>query len=105
MRLNGRFPLYQVIMALGRDPTDSHGTSYLRSATNGVGGDIIFALSGFTSMSNGQEVNFQKANAEERSSRPSQVYRHGNKKERGIFHIISFRLSLYEIIMKEYERR
>lgn len=50
VRLNGRFPLYQVIMALGRDPTDSHGTSYLRSATNGVGGDIIFALSGFTSM-------------------------------------------------------
>lgn len=39
-------------MALGRDPTDSQGTSYLRSATNGVGGDIIFALSGFTSMSN-----------------------------------------------------
>lgn len=46
--LSWRFPLYQVIMAFGLEPLLSQCTSYLRSATKGVDGFIIFTVNGFT---------------------------------------------------------
>lgn len=48
VRLNCLFPLYQVIIAFGLEPMLSQITSYLRSATNGVGGFIISTVRGFT---------------------------------------------------------
>lgn len=48
VRLNCRFPLYQVIIAFGLEPVLSQITSYLRSATNVVGGFIISTVRGFT---------------------------------------------------------
>lgn len=46
--LNCLFPLYQVMIAGGLEPADSHTTSYLLSATSGFTALSIFAVKGFT---------------------------------------------------------
>lgn len=47
-RLRGRFPLNHVMNAAGRDPADSHNTSYLLSAMRGDTVFKILAVRGFT---------------------------------------------------------
>lgn len=41
-------------MAAGRDPADSHDTSYLLSATKGLSAFKTFAVNGFTEIKNKQ---------------------------------------------------
>lgn len=48
VRRSCRLPLYQVMMAFGREPTLSHAISYRRSATNCDGGSMMFTVRGFT---------------------------------------------------------
>ena len=51
---NCRFPLYQVMMAVGREPVDSQDTSYLLSATKGLSFFKMTAVMGFTGKGNGE---------------------------------------------------
>lgn len=48
VRRSCRLPLYQVMMAFGREPILSHAISYRRSATSWDGGPMMFTVRGFT---------------------------------------------------------
>lgn len=56
VRRSCRLPLYQVMMAFGREPILSHAISYRRSATSWDGGPMMFTVRGFTVFENEKQI-------------------------------------------------